>query len=106
MIVDADADLDAAADAAVWGGMSNAGQTCVGVERVYVAEAVYDAFLGELVGARPRAAARRRPTRLRPDDHARPARRRPPAHRRRAGPGRPAVVGGPDVGAARRTSTR
>jgi acyl-CoA reductase-like NAD-dependent aldehyde dehydrogenase len=45
LLVDADADLDAAADAAVWGGMSNAGQTCVGVERVYVHERVYDEFV-------------------------------------------------------------
>ena len=44
LIVDADADLDAAADAAVWGGMSNAGQTCVGVERVYVVDAVAERF--------------------------------------------------------------
>jgi acyl-CoA reductase-like NAD-dependent aldehyde dehydrogenase len=49
MIIDADADLDAAIDAAVWGGMTNAGQTCVGIERVYVADAVYDAFLPRLV---------------------------------------------------------
>ena len=35
----------AAAEAAVWGGMSNAGQTCIGIERVYVHEQVYDAFL-------------------------------------------------------------
>jgi succinate-semialdehyde dehydrogenase / glutarate-semialdehyde dehydrogenase len=49
MIVDADADLDAAVDATVWGGMTNAGQTCVGIERVYVADAVYDAFLPKLV---------------------------------------------------------
>jgi succinate-semialdehyde dehydrogenase / glutarate-semialdehyde dehydrogenase len=49
MIVDADADLDAAAGAAVWGGMTNAGQTCVGIERVYVAGEVYDAFLAKLV---------------------------------------------------------
>jgi acyl-CoA reductase-like NAD-dependent aldehyde dehydrogenase len=47
-IVDADADLDAAASAAVWGAMSNAGQTCVGVERVYVIEGAYDAFVGKL----------------------------------------------------------
>ncbi|HEY1617024.1 MAG TPA: aldehyde dehydrogenase family protein, partial [Streptosporangiaceae bacterium] len=33
-LVSADADLDAAADACAWGAMSNAGQTCVGVERV------------------------------------------------------------------------
>src|SRR3954469_1413876 len=49
MIVDADADLDAAAAACVWGGMTNAGQTCVGIERVYVADAVFDAFLPRLV---------------------------------------------------------
>lgn len=48
LLVAADADLDAAADAAAWGAMGNAGQTCVGVERVYVAEAVYDAFLEKL----------------------------------------------------------
>ncbi|MGH3518378.1 MAG: aldehyde dehydrogenase family protein [Haloechinothrix sp.] len=48
MLVDADADIAAAADAAAWGGMSNAGQTCIGVERVYVHEQVYDAFLDEL----------------------------------------------------------
>jgi acyl-CoA reductase-like NAD-dependent aldehyde dehydrogenase len=50
LLVDADADIDAAADAAVWGGMSNAGQTCVGVERVYVHEKVYDDFVAKVVG--------------------------------------------------------
>ncbi len=49
LIVDADADLDAAADAATWGGMSNAGQTCVGVERVFVHDDVYDAFVDKVV---------------------------------------------------------
>ncbi|MFC7340952.1 aldehyde dehydrogenase family protein [Saccharopolyspora griseoalba] len=44
LIVDSDADLGAAADAAVWGAMSNAGQTCIGVERVYVVESVADRF--------------------------------------------------------------
>lgn len=47
-IVDADADLDAAADAALWGAMSNAGQTCIGVERIYVVDEAYDAFLSKL----------------------------------------------------------
>jgi acyl-CoA reductase-like NAD-dependent aldehyde dehydrogenase len=47
-IVGADADLDAAADAAAWGAISNAGQTCIGVERVYVAEGVYHTFLDKL----------------------------------------------------------
>src|SRR6266487_871469 len=56
-LVGADADLDAAADAAAWGAVSNAGQTCIGVERVYVVEAVYHTFLEKLAermaGARP-----------------------------------------------------
>jgi acyl-CoA reductase-like NAD-dependent aldehyde dehydrogenase len=49
MIVDSDADVGAAVSACVWGGMTNAGQTCVGIERVYVADAVYDDFLSRLV---------------------------------------------------------
>jgi succinate-semialdehyde dehydrogenase / glutarate-semialdehyde dehydrogenase len=49
MIVDADADLDDAADQAVWGGMANAGQTCLAVERVYVVDEVYDRFVAKLV---------------------------------------------------------
>src|SRR5215831_7102350 len=40
-IVGADADLDAAADACAWGALSNSGQTCIGVERVYVVQDVY-----------------------------------------------------------------
>ncbi|SHG02528.1 aldehyde dehydrogenase family protein [Streptoalloteichus hindustanus] len=57
LIVDEDADLDAAAEAALWGAMSNAGQTCVGVERVYVVEPLADRFVELLVaraaGLRP-----------------------------------------------------
>ncbi len=49
VIVDKDADVDAAADAALWGACSNAGQTCIGVERVYVHERVYDEFVAALV---------------------------------------------------------
>ncbi|MGH9078798.1 MAG: aldehyde dehydrogenase family protein [Acidimicrobiales bacterium] len=45
LVVDGDADLDSAADAALWCGMSNGGQTCIGTERVYVAETAYDRFL-------------------------------------------------------------
>ena len=48
LIVADDADVAAAADAAVWGALSNAGQTCVGVERVYVTRAVRDPFLDEV----------------------------------------------------------
>lgn len=49
LLVDADADLDAAADAAVWGAFSNSGQTCTGVERVYVHRSVYDPFVGKVL---------------------------------------------------------
>jgi acyl-CoA reductase-like NAD-dependent aldehyde dehydrogenase len=45
MIVLADADLERAANGAVWGGLFNAGQACVSVERVYVQAAVHDAFV-------------------------------------------------------------
>ncbi|MGV0852747.1 aldehyde dehydrogenase family protein [Mycolicibacterium phlei] len=45
MIVLADADLERAANAAVWGGMTNSGQACIGVERVYVEAPVYDRFV-------------------------------------------------------------
>ncbi|SFA75760.1 Acyl-CoA reductase [Amycolatopsis marina] len=49
VLVDADANVDAAADATVWGAFSNSGQTCVGVERVYVHEQVYDEFVAKVV---------------------------------------------------------
>jgi aldehyde dehydrogenase (NAD+) len=48
LLVDEDADVVAAADAAAWGAFSNAGQTCIGVERVYVHERVHDRFVDEL----------------------------------------------------------
>ncbi len=49
LIVAEDADVPAAADGAVWGGIFNSGQTCAGVERVYVADAVYDRFVALVV---------------------------------------------------------
>lgn len=51
MIVLEDADVELAANAAVWGAMFNAGQTCVSVERVYVLEQVYDQFVAAVVAA-------------------------------------------------------
>lgn len=42
VLVDDDADIDAAADAIVFGAFSNAGQTCVGVERVYAHRDIHD----------------------------------------------------------------
>ncbi|HPR63981.1 MAG TPA: aldehyde dehydrogenase family protein [Thermoanaerobaculia bacterium] len=48
MIVCEDADLERAAAGAVWAGFQNAGQSCGGVERIYVHESVYDTFLSSL----------------------------------------------------------
>lgn len=45
MIVCADANLERAARAALWGGLVNCGQMCVSVERILVEDAVYDRFL-------------------------------------------------------------
>lgn len=62
-IVAADADLGAAAEAIAFGAMGNAGQTCVGIERAYVVDAVFDRFVERVaaiadrirVGAEPQA---------------------------------------------------
>ena len=48
-VVCADADLDRAASGVVWGAFQNSGQTCMSVERVYVADAVYDDFVDKVV---------------------------------------------------------
>jgi acyl-CoA reductase-like NAD-dependent aldehyde dehydrogenase len=53
MIVLADADLERAANAAVFWSMQNGGQTCISVERVYVEEPIYDDFVA-MVGERTR----------------------------------------------------
>ena len=49
MIVLSDADLERAANAAVWGGMQNGGQTCISVERVYVESSAYEPFVAKVV---------------------------------------------------------
>lgn len=61
MIVLDDADIERAANAAVWGAMVNAGQMCTSVERVYVEAAVHDDFVA-------RCAAKVRALRLGEDD--------------------------------------
>ena len=48
MIVLDDADVDRAVGGAVWGGLFNAGQSCIAVERVYVQDGIYDEFIGKL----------------------------------------------------------
>lgn len=44
MIVLADADLEVASSAAVWGSFTNCGQACLSVERIYVENAVAERF--------------------------------------------------------------
>ncbi len=48
MIVCHDADAYRAAMGALWAGFQNAGQSCGGVERIYVHEKIYDEFMGIL----------------------------------------------------------
>jgi len=49
-IICEDADLPRAARGVAWGGMTNAGQCCVGIERALVCETVYDRFVPLLRG--------------------------------------------------------
>ncbi|QVI23677.1 aldehyde dehydrogenase family protein [Nocardia tengchongensis] len=48
VIVAADADIKAAADAVAWGATANSGQTCAGVERVYVDKSIATEFVAEV----------------------------------------------------------
>lgn len=45
MIVCNDADPVRAAGGALWAGLSNSGQSCAGVERIYVEKGIYDEFM-------------------------------------------------------------
>ncbi len=49
VIVHHDADLAYAAERITWGGFSYAGQSCISVQRVFVHESVYDAFMTDFV---------------------------------------------------------
>jgi len=51
VLIDKDADLERAADHALWSGMSNAGQSCIGAERIYVHQEIAPEFL-EILKAR------------------------------------------------------
>ena len=48
-IVLASADLDLATSAILWGSVINAGQSCLSIERIYVAESIFDDFVEQLV---------------------------------------------------------
>jgi acyl-CoA reductase-like NAD-dependent aldehyde dehydrogenase len=49
MIVLRDANLERAANAAVWGALQNGGQTCISIERVYVESDAYEPFVAKVV---------------------------------------------------------
>lgn len=49
MIVAEDADVDAAAEAAVFGALTNTGQACISIERIYVAAPIYQRFVDKVV---------------------------------------------------------
>lgn len=49
MVVLEDADLERASNGAIWGAFQNAGQTCAGIERLYVHESIYHEFKDILV---------------------------------------------------------
>ncbi len=49
VIVASDANLDRAVDATIWSAMANAGQSCIGAERVYVDEKVADLFIEKAI---------------------------------------------------------
>jgi len=46
-----DADIDHAARAIAWGGLANAGQSCLSIERVFVDRRIYEPFITALVAA-------------------------------------------------------
>ena len=49
VVIMPDADLDDAADRTVFGAFYQSGQSCIGVQRILVHDAVYDAFKAKLV---------------------------------------------------------
>ncbi|MFA9399471.1 MAG: aldehyde dehydrogenase family protein [Acidobacteriota bacterium] len=48
MVVLDGSNIERAANAAAWGGMTNSGQVCMSVERIYVEEPAYDEFVAKL----------------------------------------------------------
>jgi acyl-CoA reductase-like NAD-dependent aldehyde dehydrogenase len=53
-IVCADADLDRTVEGILWAGLTTCGQTCAGVERIYVDRTVHEAFVDRLVAGAER----------------------------------------------------
>ena len=87
VIVDKTADLDWAVKRCLVGAFAYAGQVCISVQRMFIHEDVWDAFLEKFV-AGVRGAQARRPAR--PDDRPRAdGRRRPPPAGPSAGSTRP-----------------
>ena len=47
-IIDRDCNIDRAAEAVLWGAMANGGQTCVGIERIYVHQEIAAQFIEKI----------------------------------------------------------
>jgi acyl-CoA reductase-like NAD-dependent aldehyde dehydrogenase len=47
-IIDRDCNIDKAAEAVLWGAMANGGQTCVGIERIYVHQEIAAEFIEKI----------------------------------------------------------
>ena len=62
MIVCADANLSNAISGCLWGGFANSGQTCSGIERVYVLEDPAEPFVRGVVEGRSACASATRST--------------------------------------------
>jgi acyl-CoA reductase-like NAD-dependent aldehyde dehydrogenase len=48
MIILEDANIDRSVEAAIWGGFSNAGQSCISVERIFAQEKIYSKMVNKL----------------------------------------------------------
>ena len=48
MIVLKDANINRSVESALFGGMSNAGQTCISTEEVFIEDCIYDEFLEKI----------------------------------------------------------
>ena len=95
MIVLEDAHLEHAIAGALWGGFANAGQTCSGIERVYVMREVAERFIAGVVAGAQRLRVgdpMSWDTEIGPMVSARAARDRPRPGRRRGGRGRCAAL--------------
>src|SRR3546814_11996568 len=69
-IVDASADIKAAARTIMWGKFTNNGQTCIAPDHIYVDESVKDAFVAECIETLKTSYGETKAQQLKSDSHA------------------------------------